>query len=123
MRITVIMLAVTIISAAAVITILLISITPTKDYSIDVDAMKDEQSLFVNARITLSNTGRQPLTNVTVSYGNRTEVIKMINPGEKIYLSPPEGSRLDKVKVTANEGINVTKEYRRPIKLPGMIGS
>ena len=123
MRITVIMLAVTIISAAAVITILLISITPTKDYSIDVDAMKDEQSLFVNARITLTNTGRQPLTNIVVYYGNSSEVIKMINPGEKIYLSPPEGSRLDKVKVTANEGINVTKEYRRPIKLPGMIGS
>ena len=123
MRITVIMLAVTIISAATVITILLISITPTKDYSIDVDAMKDEQSLFVNARITLTNTGREPLTNIVVYYGNQSEVIKMINPGEKIYLSPPEGSRLDKVKVTANEGINVTKEYRRPIKLPGMIGS
>ena len=123
MRITVIMLAVTIISAAVIITILLISITPTKDYSIDVDAMKDEQSLFVNARITLTNTGREPLTNIVVYYGNRSEVIKMINPGEKIYLSPPEGSRLDKVKVTANEGINVTKEYRRPIKLPGMIGS
>lgn len=123
MRITVIMLAVTIISAAVIITILLISITPTKDYSIDVDAMKDEQSLFVNARITLTNTGREPLTNIVVYYGNQSEVIKMINPGEKIYLSPPEGSRLDKVKVTANEGINVTKEYRRPIKLPGMIGS
>ena len=123
MRITVIMLAVTIISAAVIITILLISITPTKDYSIDVDAMKDEQSLFVNARITLTNTGREPLTNIVIYYGNQNEVIKMINPGEKIYLSPPEGSRLDKVKVTANEGINVTKEYRRPIKLPGMIGS
>jgi hypothetical protein len=123
MRIMVIMLAVAITFAAALLTIVLISIIPTKDYSIDVDAMKDEQSLFVNARITLSNTGRQPLTNVTVSYGNRTEVINMIKPGEKIYLSPPEGSRLDIVMVTANEGINVTKEYRRPIKLPGMIGS
>jgi hypothetical protein len=123
MRIIMIMLAVTIISAAALITILLISITPTKDYSIDVDAMKDEQSLFVNARITLTNTGREPLTNIVIYYGNQNEVIKMINPGEKIYLSPPEGSRLDKVEVTANEGINVTKDYRRPIKLPGMIGS
>jgi|SRR5215208_1516324 len=123
MRIIMIMLAVTIISAAALITILLISITPTKDYSIDVDAMKDEQSLFVNARITLTNTGREPLTNIVIYYGNQNEVIKMINPGEKIYLSPPEGSRLDKVEVTANEGINVTKDYRRPIKLPGMMGS
>lgn len=123
MRIMIIMLAVTIIFAVTLITILLISIIPTKDYSIDVDAIKDEQSLFVNARITLTNTGRQPLTNVVVYYGNRSESIKMINPGEKIYLSPPEGSRLDIVEVTAKEGIKVTKEYRKPIKLPGMIGS
>ncbi len=123
MRIMVIMLAVTITFAVALITVLLISITPTKDYSIDVDAMKDEQSLFVNARITITNTGREPLTNVVVNYGKHNEVVKTINPGEKIYLSPPEGSRLDKVEVTANEGINISKEYRRPIKLPGMIGS
>ena len=123
MRVMIIMLAVTIIFAVTLITILLISIIPTKDYSIDVDAIKDEQSLFVNARITLTNTGRQPLTDVVVYYGNRSESIKMINPGEKIYLSPPEGSRLDIVEVTAKEGIKVTKEYRKPIKLPGMIGS
>jgi hypothetical protein len=123
MRVMIIMLAVTIIFAVTLITILLISIIPTKDYSIDVDAIKDEQSLFVNARITLTNTGRQPLTDVVVYYGNRSESIKMINPGEKIYLSPPEGSRLDIVEVTAREGIKVAKEYRKPIKLPGMIGS
>jgi hypothetical protein len=117
------MVAAVISLAATIITILIISIMPTKDYSIDVDAMKDEQSLFVNARIVLTNTGRQPLTDVVVYYGNRNEVIKMINPGEKIYLSPPEGSRLDVVEVTTNEGINMTKEYRKPIKLPGMIGS
>ena len=123
MRIMIIMLAVTVIFTVTLITILLISIIPTKDYSVDVDAIKDEQSLFVNARITLTNTGRQPLTDVVVNYGNRNEFIKMINPGEKIYLSPPEGSRLDIVEVTAKEGIKVAKEYRKPIKLPGMIGS
>jgi hypothetical protein len=123
MRLTIIMVAAVIALAATIMTILIISIMPTKDYSIDVDAMKDEQSLFVNARIVLTNTGRQPLTDVVVYYGNRNEVIKMINPGEKIYLSPPEGSRLDVVEVTTNEGINMTKEYRKPIKLPGMIGS
>lgn len=123
MRLTIIMAAAVISLAAAIITILIISIMPTKDYSIEVDAMKDEQSLFVNARIVLTNTGRQPLTDVVVYYGNRNEVIKMINPGEKIYLSPPEGSRLDVVEVTTNEGVNMTKEYRKPIKLPGMMGS
>jgi hypothetical protein len=117
------MMAAAISLAATIITILIISIMPTKDYSIEVDAMKDEQSLFVNARIVLTNTGKQPLTDVVVYYGNRNDVIKIINPGEKIYLSPPQGSRLDVVEVTANEGINMSKEYRKPIKLPGMIGS
>ena len=117
------MMAAVISLAAAIITILIISIMPTRDYSIEVDAMKDEQSLFVNARIVLTNTGKQPLTDVVVYYGNRNDVIKIINPGEKIYLSPPQGSRLDVVEVTANEGINISKEYRKPIKLPGMIGS
>jgi hypothetical protein len=123
MRLTIIMMAAAISLAATIITILIISIMPTKDYSIEVDAMKDEQSLFVNARIVLTNTGKQPLTDVVVYYGNRNDVIKIINPGEKIYLSPPQGSRLDVVEVTANEGINMSKEYRKPIKLPGMIGS
>lgn len=123
MRLTIIMMAAAISLAAAIITILIISIMPTRDYSIEVDAMKDEQSLFVNARVVLTNTGKQPLTDVVVYYGNRNDVIKIINPGEKIYLSPPQGSRLDVVGVTANEGINMTKEYRKPIKLPGMIGS
>ncbi|HKG88918.1 MAG TPA: hypothetical protein VKA95_11370 [Nitrososphaeraceae archaeon] len=123
MRLTIIMVAAVTSLAAAIITFLIISIIPTRDYSIEVDAMKDEQSLFVNARIVLTNTGRQPLTDVVVYYGNRNEVIKMINPGEKIYLSPPEGSRLDVVEVTTNEGVNMTKEYRKPIKLPGMMGS
>ena len=117
------MMAAAISLAAAIITILIIPIMPTRDYSIEVDAMKDEQSLFVNSRIVLTNTGKQPLTDVVVYYGNRNDVIKIINPGEKIYLSPPQGSRLDVVRVTAKEGINMTKEYRKPIKLPGMIGS
>jgi hypothetical protein len=123
MRLTIIMMAAAISLSAAIITILIISMMPTRDYSIEVDAMKDEQSLFVNARIVLTNTGKRPLTDVVVYYGTRNEVIKIINPGEKIYLSPPQGSRLDVVEVTANEGINMTKEYRKPIKLPGMIGS
>ena len=61
MRLTIIMVAAVIALAATLITILIISIMPTRDYSIDVDAMKDEQSLFVNARIVLTNTGRRAI--------------------------------------------------------------
>jgi hypothetical protein len=121
MRITVIIIG-AIIVLATIIIVMVIS-PPSKDYSIDVDAIRDEQSLFVSARVILTNSGRQSLTDVLVDYGNRSEIIKMIQPGEKIYLSPPEGSRLDVVKISDSRGVNVTKEYRKPIKLPSMIGS
>jgi hypothetical protein len=53
----------------------------------------------------------------------KNETILTINPGEKIALSPPEGSNLNLVKITANNGINITAGYRTPIKMPGMMGS
>jgi hypothetical protein len=64
-----------------------------------------------------------PLTNLHVDYGPTTESISKLDPGQKVSLSPPSGSNLDRVVVSTNEGINVTKQYRKPIKLPGMIGS
>jgi hypothetical protein len=109
--------------SAVIVGLFLISIIPTKNYSLDVDPMKDEQSLFVNARVVLTNTGKMPLTNLHVDYGPTTESISKLNPGQKLSLSPPSGSNLDRVVVSTNEGINVTKQYRKPIKLPGMIGS
>ena len=109
--------------SAVMIGLFLVSNVPTKSYSLDVDPMKDEQSLFINARVVLTNTGKMPLTNLSIDYGPTTESIAKLAPGEKISLSPPAGSNLDKVRVSANEGIDLTKDYRKPIKLPGMIGS
>ena len=40
--------------------------TTTSDNSIMVDPTKEKQSLFVLARVTLQNTGGQPLTNITI---------------------------------------------------------
>ena len=94
-----------------------------KDYDLQVDALKEEQSLFTHTRVTITNTGKQPLTNIQVNYGNKTETIKSLEPGQSYPLSPPAGSDLQKIIVTSEEGINITKEYRTPIKMPGMMGS
>lgn len=107
----------------AIISYLILTNIPTEDYSLGVDAMRDDQYLFTNTRIILANTGKLPLTHINVNYGLKNETIAMINSGEKIELSPPEGSDLKLVKITGDHGINITKEYRKPIKLPGMIGS
>lgn len=93
------------------------------DYSLGIDAMREDQSLFINSRIILTNVGKKPVTNIFVDYGIKNETILTINPGEKISLSPPEGSNLNLVKIIADNGINITSGYRTPIKMPGMMGS
>src|SRR5918912_2591326 len=117
-----------VIIAAAIIAVALVamfaSALPTKDYDLSVDALKDEQSLFTNARVVIKNIGRFPLTNVVVDYGSQKEpAITTLQPGETQTLSPPEGAQLDNVTVTANPGIKIVQSYRSPLKLPGMIGS
>ena len=118
-------------ASALVITVLLLFsffAMSAKDYAIDVDPMKDNQYLFNTARVTLTNTGKLPLTNIAVNYGgsgsaNAIEKLAILPPGEKVLLSPPENSPLQSVTVTADHGLSVTKAYRTPWKIPGMMGS
>jgi hypothetical protein len=117
-----------VIIAAGIIAIALVmmfaSALPTKDYDLSIDALKDEQSLFTNARVIIKNTGRLPLTNVLVDYGGAREpVIDILHPGDTLTLSPPEGVQLNHVTVTAEPNIKIVQSYRTPWKLPGMIGS
>jgi hypothetical protein len=102
----------------------------TKDYAIYSDPIKDNQNLFNTARVTVTNTGKLPLTNIVVNYGgsisggaNAIEKLASLSPGEKVLLSPPESSALQSVTVTAGHGLSVTKAYRTPFKIPGMMGS
>jgi hypothetical protein len=121
-------IAIIVIIAAGIVAVALIAMfassLPTKDYDLSVDALKDEQSLFTNARVVIKNTGRLPLTNVLVDYGSdREPLIDVLQPGETLTLSPPEGVQLDQVTVTAKPSIQIVQPYRTPWKLPGMIGS
>ena len=121
-------LAIIVATASGIVAIALIamlfSTLPTKDYDLSVDALKDEQSLFTNARVVVKNIGRLPLTEVLVDYGGQKEpVIPVLQPGATMNFSPPEDARLDHVTVTAEPGIQIVMPYRSPIKLPGMIGS
>ena len=95
----------------------------TKDYAISVDPIKDNQYLFSTARVMITNTGKLPLTNIVVNYGGKVDRLISLSPGENAMLSPPQNSRLNSVTVTADHGIIVTKDYRTPIKIPGMMGS
>lgn len=111
---------------ALILVFFLLSI-PTKDFALDIDPIKDNQNLFSTSRVTVTNVGRMTLTNIVVDYGgggkNAIEKISSLPPGEKLLLSPPANSTLKSVTVTTDQGVKVTKDYRTPFKIPGMMGS
>ena len=117
------------IGGAAAVVILVITMafpgsTVTSDNSILVDPTKEKQSLFVIARVMIQNTGNQPLTNITIDYGDGDkDFISILKPGKTMILSPPDGNSLQFVRVTADGNIDVYKAYREPIAMPGMMGS
>jgi len=95
-----------------------------EEYEIFVDPFKDEQDLFVMARVTIQNVGNQPLTNVRANFGGGDiQELGTLISGQKIIISPPPDNAMEFVMVTAEEGIFVNKAYRTPIKMPGMMGS
>ena len=95
-----------------------------EEYDIFVDPFKDEQDLFVMARVTIQNTGNQPLTNVRANFGGGDiQELGTLKPGQKIIVSPPSHNAMEFVMVSADEGIFVSKAYRIPAKMPGMMGS
>jgi len=113
------------VAAVAVIVIFVIIQGPTEEYAIFLDPFKDKQTLVTDTHVTLQNIGKASLTNVTILYGgsSKPDVIPLLKPGEKVILSPPVGSDLQQVIVTTDQGIKITKPYRTPINMPGMMGS
>ena len=117
------------VAGVAVIIILIVTMafpgsTIVHGYSILVDPTKEKQSLFILARVTIQNTGNQPITNITVDYGDGDkDFISILKPGKTIILSPPDGNSLQFVRVTADGNIDVYKAYREPVAMPGMMGS
>ena len=94
------------------------------EYSILVDPTKEQQSLFVIARVLIQNTSSQSLTNLAIDYGEGDkDFIGTLKSGQTIILSPPDGNPLQYVTVTADNGIYVFKAYREPVAMPGMMGS
>ena len=105
--------------AAVTIFLLLIflPIFPTSEkYNLSVDPIIVKDEMGTETHVAIKNTGTELLTNITINYGGtaKPDIILTLSPGEKISLSPPEGSQLDVVHITSDQGINITKEYRTP---------
>ena len=97
---------------------------PTQNYDIFVDPLIDKQNLFEVGRVTIQNTGAKPLTNIRVNFGDGDTLdLKILEPGDKILLSPPPDNSMQFVQVTADNDIFVSKAYREMPKMVGMMGS
>ncbi len=95
-----------------------------QEYDIFVDPILDKQSLFVMGRVTIQNTGSQPLTNIHVNFGaGDTLDIRTLEVGQKIIISPPPENPMEFVMISADNGIFVNKAYREMPKMVGMMGS
>lgn len=113
---------------AALVIVISLSLTngviSPQEYEIFVDPFKDEQDLFVMARVVIQNTGSSPLTNVKANFGGGyIQELGTLTPGQKIIISPPTENDMEYVMVTSDEGIFVSKGYRTAVKMPGMMGS
>jgi hypothetical protein len=96
----------------------------TQEYDLFVDPIIDKQSLFVTGRVTIQNTGSQPLTNIHVNFGaGDTLDIKTLKSRQKIILSPPSDNPMEFVMINADNDIFVNKVYRELPKMVGMMGS
>jgi hypothetical protein len=97
---------------------------PTQDYDIFVDPIIDRQNLFDIGRVMIQNTGSKPLTNIHVNFGDGDTLdLKILEPGDKILLSPPSENSMEFVMISADNDIFVSKAYRTPPKMVGMMGS
>jgi len=97
---------------------------PTKDYEIFVDPIIDRQNLFDIGRVTIHNIGSKPLTNIHINFGDGDTLdLKILEPGDKILLSPPSENSMEFVMISADNDIFVNKAYRTPPKMVGMMGS
>lgn len=110
-------------ASVLVAVVVLVFLSPTQDYALSVDPIISKGDFGTYTHVFIKNTGREPVTNVRVDYGNqKSDTVPVLDPGDRIMLSPPGGSNLEQVKVTADNGIDIVKQYTSPANAP-MIGN
>ncbi len=96
----------------------------TQEYDIFVDPLLDEQGMFTMGRVTIQNTGSQPITNLHINFGaGDTLDLEVLKVGQKIIVSPPPENPMEFVMISADNEIFVNKAYREMPKMVGMMGS
>ena len=78
----------------------------TQKHDIFVDPIIDKQSLFVMGRVTVQNTGSEPLTNIHINFGDGDTLdIGELRAGQKIIVSPPPDNSMEFVMINADNDV------------------
>jgi glucose-6-phosphate 1-dehydrogenase len=63
-------------------------------------------------------------SNISVYLGkNDIQNLDKLAPGQSFFFYPKPETNLEKINITAKEGINLTTDYRTPLKGIGLPGS
>ena len=114
-----------IIALSAVLAFIVFEQTNKKPYALEVDATKDTTDISGTMyRVRVANVGTHDLTGIVAVLGPGDRQTKnLLVPGETYFFYPGEYTKVDNVQILTNEGINVTQDYRSPLKTIGLPGT
>ena len=94
-------------------------------YALEVDATKDTTDIAgTYYRVRVNNIGVYPLTSINVYLGkNDLQHLDSLASGESFFFYPKPDTEVETIKVTTKEGVNVSTDYRTPLKGIGLPGS
>ena len=94
-------------------------------YALEVDATKDTTDIAGTFyRVRINNIGLNPLSNISVYLGkNDVQYLDMLVPGQSFFFYPKPETKIEKITITTKEGVNITTDYRTPLKGIGLQGS
>ena len=94
-------------------------------YALEVDATKDMTDIAgTYYRVRVNNIGTNSLSNISVYLGkNDVQYLGSLASGQSYFFYPKPETDIEKIVVTTNEGVNVTTDYRTPLKGIGIPGS
>lgn len=94
-------------------------------YALEVDATKDTTDIAGTFyRVRVNNIGIYPLTSINVYLGkNDLQHLDSLAPGQTFFFYPKPDTELETIKITSKEGVNLSTDYRTPLKGIGLPGS
>jgi hypothetical protein len=113
-----------VVAAAAIAGYVAYSSLNRPQYALEVDATRDTTDISGTLyRIRVANIGSDRLTGISAEMGaGDVQTKEFLDPGQTYYFYPNPDTLRPTIRITANEGIDVTADYRTPTKVLGLPG-